>query len=126
LNIYYDHKNDIISFVDNGDTIKYLSKYFVSEKNSMNIDYTLVAKVPGSSNNAIYLFVSNNDIGCIESVKYFTQPDSLKSFEENILKGASFFKAFYKSEGIVRTGTSFYLLNYEAIEDSTLKAFWRY
>ena len=126
LNIYYDHKNDIISFVDNGDTIKYLSKYFVSEKNSMNIDYTLVAKVPGSNNNVIYLFVSNNDIGCIESIKYFTQPDSLKSFEKNILKGASFFKAFYKSEGIVRTGTSFYLLNYEAIEDSTLGSFWRY
>jgi hypothetical protein len=126
LNIYYDHENDIISFVNNGDTIKYYSKYYTNEKKSMNIDYTLVAKVPGSDNNVINLFVSNNDIGCIEAIKYFTQPDSLKNFEKNILKKSTYFKAFYKSEGIVRTGTTFYLLNYEAITDSTLVDFWRY
>ncbi len=122
LKIKHNHLDQSLTVTDKNGT-KVYSSFFLSNK---NIDYTLVSKLPGTNNNVIYLFVSNNDIGCMEAVKRFTQIDSLKHFEKNTLKDANFFKAIYKAEGIVRTSITYNLTEFEAITDSTLINFWHY
>lgn len=122
LKIKYDHNNHFLTVKKGEETNTYLSTFFSNK----NIDYTLVAKVPGSSKNVIYMFVSDNDIGCIEATKYFTQLDSLRQFERNMLKDANFFKSIYKAEGIQRTSVTFELIEYEPITDTTLRNFWHY
>ena len=120
LKIKYNTKNQYITVGEGKSSRKYYSMFL----NNKNIDYSLVAKLPGTNNNLIYLFVSDNDIGCIESVKQFTQLASVKRFEKQVQKGATFFKAIYKAEGIIRTGLTFDLMEYEALSDSTAEEFW--
>lgn len=122
LNIKYNNETSSIA-INEPEAHRTYSSVFDDAK---NIDYALISKMPGSNNNVIYFFVSDNDIGCIESVKYFTQPDSLKIFEQMILKDAGFFKAIYKTEGILRTGVTFSLVDFMPIKDSTLINFWHY
>ena len=122
LDIGYNNENASILIKEANDPDKYKS-YIDGQA---NIDYTLVAKIPGPNNNVIYLFVSDNDIGCIESVKQFTNRDSLKVFKKNILKDEHFFKAIYKAEGIARTGITFDMIDFQPITDSTLNNFWHY
>ncbi len=124
LGISFNNSSGEISVKGPEGVNNYSSYFFIND--NKNIDYTLVSKMPGSDNNIIYLFVSNNDIGCIESVKYFTQLDSVKSFDDRILNDAHYFKAIYKAEGIIRTGVTFDLKEYEHIADSSLQNFWHY
>jgi len=122
LKVRYDNLDHVIYF-NTGEKVNSYPSYFLENK---NIDYTLVSKLPGANNNVIYLFVSDNDIGCIEATQRFTNYDSIKSFEKNILNDANYFKALYKAEGIIRTGITFDMIEYEPITDSTLSGFWHY
>ena len=122
LLLEYDNQNDLIILNDPKEKKEFSSTMYTVA----NIDYSLISKVPGPNNNVVYFFVSDNDIGCIESVKYFTNPDSVKSFEKTTMKDARFFKSIYKAEGIERTGISFDLNYYESITDSALNNFWYY
>ena len=120
LNINYNYKSDIITSRHKGEE----SLYSNSVSGETMIDYTLAAKMPGPLNNVIFFFVSNNDIGSIAAVKYFTQLDSIQCFQKNLLKDASYFRAVYKVTGILKTDVSFDMLEFEPIADSTLSRFW--
>lgn len=122
LKVKYDQNDHFLSVQHGGETNTYESTFLLNK----NIDYTLVSKLPGSYKNVIYLFVSDNDIGCIEAAKFFTQINLVKQFENTILKDDIFFKSIYKTEGIVRTSVTFDLVEYEAIKDSVLVNFWHY
>lgn len=122
LKIRYDNNDHFLTVQKGKQTNTYESTFLLNK----NIDFTLVSKVPGSNNNVIYLFVSDNDIGCIEAVERFTQLDSIRQFERNILKDANFFKSIYKVEGIIRTSVTFDMVEFETITDSTLTDFWHY
>ena len=122
LKIKYDQDDHFLTCQHENETKTYKST-FLSNK---NIDYTVVAKLPGSNKNVIYLFVSDNDIGCIEAAKYFTQLDSVRQFKANVLKDATFFKSIHKAEGILRTSVTFDIVEYEPITDSALANFWHY
>ena len=122
LNVKYDN-DDFSITLDNGKRARTYTSMFLSGK---NIDYTLVSKLPGTNDNVIYLFISDNDIGCIEAVRRFTEADSIKSFEKNILKDADYFRALYIGEGINRTSVTFNLIDFMPIRDSALVNFWHY
>lgn len=122
LKIKYNNLEYSISFEVGGKAEKYSSFY----NDGKNIDYTVVAKLPGASDNVIYLFVSDNDIGCIAAAKRFTQLDYVRNFEKNIMKDADYFSCIYKAEGIERTGVTFDLLEFTPLKDSTLTNFWHY
>lgn len=89
-----------------------------------NIDYAVVSKMPGPNQNVIYFFSSCHDIGIIESVKYFTQLDSLNNYTKDVLKNATYFKAIFQTEGIARTGITYKMMEFDPIIDSTLSNFW--
>jgi len=122
LNIKYDNIDHIISWDSKGEEKLYIPE-FMSNK---NIDYVLVAKLRGTNGNVIHLFVSDNDIGCIEAAKRFTTLDSINYFENNTLEDATYFKSIFKAEGIIRTSVTFDLVDCEVIRDSTLSDFWHY
>ena len=122
LKIKYNNLDHSITITNKEESKTYSSQFMLKK----NIDYTLVSKLPGSNNNVIHLFVSNNDIGCIETVKRFTQLDSLKHFENRFLNDANYFKAIYKAEGIERTNVTCGMVEFETITDSTLTNFWHY
>ena len=125
LHINYDHIiNSALVTSKEGKVKRYESS--IDEQTNTNIDYTLVAKVPGPNNNVVYLFVSDNDIGCIESVKQFTNREKLKEFKKEFLKKDNYFRAIYKAEGIIRTGITFSLVDYQPINDSSLSSFWHF
>ena len=122
LNIDYDNLNHSV-IVNDKEKQRVYSTMFLNNK---NIDYSLVAKLPGSNNNIIYIFVSDNDIGCIEAVKFFTQLDLVKNFEKSNLDDATFFKSIFMAEGIARTSVTFDMIEFETITDSILTNFWHY
>lgn len=120
LNLKYDVNKYEVSFENDANTNTYSSTY----RDGTNIDYAVVSKMPGPNNSVIYLFISDNDIGCIESVKHFTKLDNLKNFEKTNLKGVQYFKSIFKAEGVFRTGVNYNLVEYYPITDSTIKNSW--
>lgn len=100
--------------------------YTSTINNNVTTDYTVVAKLPGPSNNVYYLFGSNYEAGCIESIKYFTHLDSVRSFGNTKLKDANFFSGIFKAEGVEDINMLFNLVEYETITDSALTNFWHY
>lgn len=120
LDVEYDYLSDSLTFTGLAGNSSY-SSFFVNPK---NIDYALASKMPGPHNNVIMFFASSHDIGSIESVKYFTTLESVRSFEKRTLKDANYFRSIYKAEGFARSGITFDMIEYEPIIDSTLHNFW--
>ena len=123
LNITFDNETFTLK-CDDPDKPRMYTPYVGNNIEVM--DYALVAKIPRSNNNAIYLFASTHGIGSIETVNYFSDPGTLKTFEEDFLKPDKYFKAIFKTEGIERSIESFNMENYKAINDSSLYNFWHY
>ncbi len=87
------------------------------------IDYAIVAKVPGPNQNTIMIIISNHDIGTTSVTKYFTTPEKLEYFEENYLRHRAqsptrYFETIFRVEGFNRTGTSTELLHFIPIDES--------
>lgn len=122
LNIDFQPATNTLTLTDKG-TERSFTSFF--DKN-ITTDYTLVSKIPGPSSNVFYLFCSNFEIGCMESVKYFTQSDSVQSFGKTILKDANYFSAVFKAEGVERINITFNLVDYKPIKDSAMVNFWHY
>lgn len=79
-------------------------KTFYSVAGSPTIDYTLVSKIKGPNKNDIMMFLSDNDIGVISLVNYFTNADSLSVFNKGHNIGDKPFTALFKVSGWERTG----------------------
>lgn len=124
LNIKYKGSNNTLTLSDKSTDEK--KTYTSTINNSVTADYTLVAKLPGPSENIFYLFASNHEIGSIESIKYFTLQDSVNNFGNTRLKDARYFRGIFKAEGIENIKIQFDLIDYESITDSTLVDFWHY
>ncbi|WP_109829737.1 hypothetical protein [Reichenbachiella versicolor] len=69
-------------------------------------DLTIVSRVSGPNQTEQFLFFSNHDIGVMSTVKYFTNPDSIKSFTERHLDGKDNFTAIYLAKGKKRIDLS--------------------
>lgn len=120
LGLAFDREKDQLVY-DSGEQEKRIDSRF-SVKNTT--DPTVVIKVPGPDGNVIHLFASNHDIGCISSIKFFTELERLESFEKSTLKGANYFVAIFKAEGIARTDISFDLLEYQELGADVINTLW--
>lgn len=120
LGIVYDHKMDHINSCFHKQDITYTN--FMNDETTL--DYTMVAKMPGPVENVILFFVSNNDIGCISSVKFFTQQDSVHCFQKEYMKNARYFKSLFLATGFHKQEVFLELLQYESLNDSTVASFW--
>ncbi|BDD11458.1 hypothetical protein FUAX_38900 (plasmid) [Fulvitalea axinellae] len=69
-----------------------------------SVDFTIVSSVKGKNNNRLTFFISENDIGAINLVRYFTNPDSVISFYDRQELHNQDFTAVFKVEGWERTG----------------------
>ncbi len=68
------------------------------------VDYSLVAKITGPAGNSLKFFLSEHDGGVINSLKYFTNKDSVEAFYNQHQIGDRDFMALFKVTGWERTG----------------------
>lgn len=80
------------------------SHSFVSHTGDEIIDYTIVSQVNGPNGNTLSFFLSDNDIGVIRLVDYFTNPDSIATFSKKYNLEDKNFTALFKVSGWERTG----------------------
>lgn len=78
------------------------------------VDYTIVSRMRGPNGNDIAMFVSDNDIGVIRLVEYFTNQDSLDVFYNRHPELASDFAALFKVSGWERTSYSVELVHLDS------------
>ena len=91
--------------------------------NAYESDYSIVTKIPGTSNTNILLFLSTRDIGLIAMLKYFTNPETIKQFENTYLKSgtnSSYFESCFKTLGLHRNIRTVDLLHINQIENYPL------
>ena len=91
--------------------------------NSYETDYCVVTKIPGSGQQDVLMFLSVRDIGLIETVEYFTDSESLNSFEQILHEDnqdAEYFEACFKIQGMDRNSMSIDLLHINRLTASSL------
>lgn len=69
-------------------------------------EYALISKYKASENAVHLVFFSQNEIGVLAAIEYFTNIDSLKIFNDKYLKDKKHFTAIIKVEGQERTATN--------------------
>jgi len=75
------------------------------------VDYTIVSRMQGPNGNDIAMFVSDNDIGVMRLVEYFTNQDSVEVFYNRYPGLASDFAALFRVSGWERTSYSVELVH---------------
>lgn len=68
-------------------------------------EYAVVSKYPATGNTEHFVFFSQHDIGVSATVDYFTNVDSVRSFERKYLEGKKYFTAVFNVKGQDRTDT---------------------
>ncbi|KXX68445.1 hypothetical protein [Flammeovirga sp. SJP92] len=78
------------------------------ETNSQDLinDFTIVSKIKTSQGRTQFFFFSNHDIGVMASVEFFTNTDSLKTFDKRYAIGEQNFTAVFIAEGKERINLS--------------------
>ena len=79
-------------------------KLYTSQGDPQMIDYTIVSRMRGPNGTDMALFISDNDIGVIRIVEYFTDQDSLAGFYARNQLYEHEFTALFKVSGWERTG----------------------
>ncbi|BAX78477.1 hypothetical protein [Labilibaculum antarcticum] len=70
-----------------------------TDSKGIELDYTVVSRMPGPNNTEQFLFFSDHDIGVMATVEYFTNADSITAFANKYLDGKPYFTAIYKTKG---------------------------
>ncbi|MDO6818487.1 hypothetical protein [Zobellia sp. 1_MG-2023] len=78
---------------------------FAFGASSVDQEYAIVSKYPGIGTTEHFVFFSEHDIGVSATVEYFTNADSLKTFETKYLKGKKYFTALFRVRGKNRVDT---------------------
>lgn len=73
------------------------------KSNGNEFEHVLVAKLNGDNNTSNLLFFSNHGFGATATIEYFTNTDSIKSFNNKYLKNADEFVALFYVSGKERT-----------------------
>jgi hypothetical protein len=71
--------------------------------NGHSHEYVLVSKLKGDNNTANLMFFSNHGFGATATIEYFTNKDSIASFNHKFLKNADEFIALFYVSGKDRT-----------------------
>ena len=91
--------------------------------NSYETDYCVVTKLPGSGQQDVLMFLSVRDIGLIETMEYFTDPETLNSFEQLLHEDnqdTKYFEACFKIQGMDRNSMSIDLLHINHLPASSI------
>jgi hypothetical protein len=125
INVNYNDKNGSFTIENRAtDEVKTYKSDFNTDLKK-NLDYAVISKIPGPAGNVIHLFISDHDIGCIESVKLFTDNHFLTELKNNYQKDdGEFFLSTYKAKGIKRTIISYKLEEYISLSDSVINTLW--
>lgn len=107
---FYQFKNNVLIRTD-PQTGKQIT--FTDITGEEMVDYTIVAKIQGPAGNCHKLFLSDHDGGVINSLKYFTNPDSVQAFYSRHKIRDKDFIALFKVSGWERTG---YNMEFEFID----------
>jgi hypothetical protein len=73
------------------------------------LEFPMVIKEAGPKNNSFLFFLSNNDLGNISTIKYFTNPKTLEEFSEKLVTAN--FEALFETRGFRREDFSIKLLH---------------
>lgn len=95
-NPYFKIQNKIIEFSNHKNIA---DTTIVANSKGIELDYTVVSRIPGPNNTEQFFFFSDHDIGVMASVEYFTNTDSIRSFTNKYLKTSPYFTAIYKTKG---------------------------
>lgn len=112
----YDTENDAFHFTKNTEVITYRPS---GDADNYHTDYALMAKVPGSNNNSVYLFSGIWDTGATQSLKNFTDQDLLAEIEQKMKDKfgtlPKYYEVFFEVNGIDRTELSSTILYMSAL-----------
>ena len=117
LNFSYKVKPNTLYYSVNDTTFSYVSTSSTVD-NAYEDDYSMVAKIPISAENAMMVFSSTRDIGCIATVKHLTNPNTLNHFEKehNITESTNhFFQSVFKIQGFERNVNSVEILHFDPV-----------
>ncbi len=119
-NFTIDTEGNIVSLIDK--TGKEATEYHqIGKSESMHDDYSIVAKYSGPNRNTVMLFLSFHDIGVIQSVKYLTNPQLLKTVQEKFKTNqgnTECFEILFKVNGINRTDLSSEIMSLYTLDPS--------
>ena len=92
-----------------------IRKYMAGTQNGIDTDYALVScfKKPGGKK--AFVFVSDHDVGIIGAVEFFTNTDSLQSFQSKLPEKTEYFTAIVKATGMDRSELGVEVLHVEPI-----------
>ena len=91
--------------------------------NAYETDYCVVTKIPGSGQQDVLVFLSVRDIGLIATMDYFTNEESLRSFDQILHtdnQDAEYFEACFKIQGLQRNSMSIDLLHINRLSHTSL------
>ncbi len=93
-----------LSFFDVNRSEKYLYKWITNPETNARNDYAMVIKVSGGNDNTFMFFISEHDFGNIGTIRYFTDPQTIASFTDQV--NDKNFEALFEVTGIIRTSFS--------------------
>lgn len=101
-NPYFKITNDTLKFTDHPQlkNTDYNLKLYAETQ-----EYAIVSKYASIGNTEHFVFFSDHDIGVTATIEYFTNSDSLKSFNNKFLQDYNHFTAVFKVKGQDRTNT---------------------
>lgn len=106
---FFDGQNEVYNEGRNihyKDTEKQIDTVITLKSNGNKDEHVLVAKLNGDNNTSNMFFFSNHGFGSAATVEYFTNKDSISSFNSKYLKDAEEFIALFHVSGKERTSMS--------------------
>ena len=103
LNFNYELKpgESLLKYVNQDSNKVFTYSFLTNPDTQARNDYALVVKVSGHNQNTFLFFLSQHDFGILATVKYFTNPDYLREFQQSI--SSEYFEALFEVTGIIRT-----------------------
>ncbi len=105
---------------ENADTTYKYTGISSSLNSPYEIDYAVIAKIPGPNHNTITLFTSMKDIGCLATVRFLTQAKYFDSFYNRYLQNSeiNYFEAVFRVKGYERTVADIEILHFAELSSN--------
>ncbi|MGY6647722.1 hypothetical protein [Wenyingzhuangia sp. IMCC45574] len=91
-------------------------RYNTQRMKNGRVEYAMVSFTSFTKGKQAFYFVSNNDIGTMATLRYFTQKESLKKFIQLLPDRNTSFNALFKVSGLQRNDISCELVELEVIQ----------
>ncbi|WP_020530235.1 hypothetical protein [Flexithrix dorotheae] len=123
LQFSFDSEEVRLKYYDNTNDTLFSYKYYQELMEQATVDYALVSFIKGTNDVNFFFFLCNHDIGNIATVDFFTNPEKLKQFEDQLSENATGFKSLFEVKGMERTNFNLKQLMFEQL-DKNLENLW--